>query len=408
MRAGSTSGKTQSSFGNSLSQISADKEFPLLASLKQLDERRYKITVSNGYRPDGRKVCKARTLHVPKKIPRRSVLQYVMHAAEELEKEFKYGYAEDGEKTFEAYARGWLERQTHYAPSTLAGYRQMLERVYGEIGQIRLKELRPITIEYLLERLRKQPGPSGRKLGEATVQKYWGVVSVVLNDAKRNQIIAYNPAQCIGKPEAKYREQKIPTDKEAKRFLGLLEQAPVLYRSYFTLMMLTGMRRGELCALRWKDIRRECIVVSRSRGRVRGAGLLEGPTKNGKPRLIAVSRTMSGVLDALRQWHLETQGEIIEDALLFVNENGSSPDPATFTHWLRRFYDRNGFSREFHVHTLRHYAITTMLAEGISKQTVAEIAGHASTDFLERTYCHPQMESRMLAAERLSNVLFPS
>lgn len=95
-------------------------------------------------------------------------------------------------------------------------------------------------------------------------------------------------------------------------------------------------------------------------------------------------------------------------ALLFVNENGSAPDPATFTHWLRRFYDRNGFSREFHVHTLRHYAITTMLAEGISKQTVAEIAGHASTDFLERTYCHPQMESRMLAAERLSNVLFPS
>lgn len=83
-------------------------------------------------------------------------------------------------------------------------------------------------------------------------------------------------------------------------------------------------------------------------------------------------------------------------------------DPATFTHWLRRFYDRNGFSREFHVHTLRHYAITTMLAEGISKQTVAGIAGHASTDFLERTYCHPQMESRMLAAERLSNVLFPS
>ena len=70
--------------------------------------------------------------------------------------------------------------------------------------------------------------------------RYWGVVSVVLNDAKRNQIIAYNPAQCIGKPEAKYREQKIPTDKEAKRCLGLLEQAPVLYRSYFTLMMLTG------------------------------------------------------------------------------------------------------------------------------------------------------------------------
>lgn len=88
----------------------------------------------------------------------------------------------------------------------------------------------------------KTAGAKRQALGEATVQKYWGVVSVVLNDAKRNQIIAYNPAQCIGKPEAKYREQKIPTDKEAKRFLGLLEQAPVLYRSYFTLMMLTGWK----------------------------------------------------------------------------------------------------------------------------------------------------------------------
>ena len=84
-----------------------------MASLKQLDERRYKITVSNGYRPDGRKVCKARTLHVPKRIPRRSVLQYVMHAAEEVEKEFKYGYAEDGEKRHlrRMHADGWKGRR---------------------------------------------------------------------------------------------------------------------------------------------------------------------------------------------------------------------------------------------------------------------------------------------------------
>ena len=60
------------------------------------------------------------------------------------------------------------------------------------------------------------------------------------------------------------------------------------------------------------------------------------------------------------------------------------------------------------VQTLSHYAITTMLAERIREQMVAEIAEHASADFPERTYRHPQMESRMLAAERLSNALFPS
>ena len=88
-----------------------------MASLKQLDERRYKITVSNGYRPDGRKVCKARTLHVPKRIPRRSVLQYVMHAAEErhirlcddhLRAAGVSSRNEFVEKAIECYA-GWLD-----------------------------------------------------------------------------------------------------------------------------------------------------------------------------------------------------------------------------------------------------------------------------------------------------------
>ena len=97
----------------------------------------------------------------------------------------------------------------------------------------------------------------------------------------------------------------------------------------------------------------------------------------------------SGALDALKQWHLKTRGEVVGDALLLVKEKGSEPASTTLTHGPRRFYDRHGFSREFHVQTMRHYAITTMLAERIREQTVAEIAEHASTDFPERTYPPP-------------------
>ena len=86
-----------------------------MASIKKLDERRYKITVSNGYRPDGRKISKAKTIHVPPGVPKRGIGQYVAHAAEELERSFKTGYAEDGEMTFEEFASRWLKRQTKYA-----------------------------------------------------------------------------------------------------------------------------------------------------------------------------------------------------------------------------------------------------------------------------------------------------
>ena len=118
-----------------------------MASIKKLDERRYKITVSNGYRPNGKKISKAKTIQVPSGVPKRGIGQYVAHAAEELERSFKTGYAEDGEMTFEEFASRWLERQTKYAPSTIAAYRRMLEVVYPMIGGIRLNKLRPMALE---------------------------------------------------------------------------------------------------------------------------------------------------------------------------------------------------------------------------------------------------------------------
>ena len=90
-----------------------------MASIKQLDDRRFKITVSNGYRPDGKKICKAKTIRVPESIPKRGIRQYVSHEAEELERQFKSGYGEDGNMTFEEFAERWLARQVRYAPSTL-------------------------------------------------------------------------------------------------------------------------------------------------------------------------------------------------------------------------------------------------------------------------------------------------
>lgn len=170
-----------------------------MASIKQLDERRYKITVSNGYRPNGKKISKAKTIQVPPGVPKRGIGQYVAHAAEELERSFKTGYAEDGKMTFEEFASRWLKRQTKYAPSTIAAYRRMLEVVYPMIGGIRLNKLRPMALENMLSALRKRKH-HGKLINESTVQRYLSVVSAVLSDAKRNEIIEKNPARMLDLP----------------------------------------------------------------------------------------------------------------------------------------------------------------------------------------------------------------
>ena len=190
-----------------------------MASIKQLDERRYKITVSNGYRPNGKKISKAKTIQVPPSVPKRGIGQYVAHAAEELERSFKTGYAEDGEMTFEEFASRWLKRQTKYAPSTIAAYRRMLEVVYPMIGGIRLNKLRPMALENMLSALRKRKH-HGRLINESTAQRYLSVVSAVLSDAKRNEIIEKNPARMLDLPHTAARGAAHPHAKRGGKAAG--------------------------------------------------------------------------------------------------------------------------------------------------------------------------------------------
>ena len=210
-----------------------------MASIKQLDERRYKITVSNGYRPNGKKISKAKTIQVPPSVPKRGIGQYVAHAAEELERSFKTGYAEDGEMTFEEFASRWLNRQTKYAPSTIAAYRRMLEVVYPMIGGIRLNKLRPMALENMLSALRKRKH-HGKLINESTAQRYLSVVSAVLSDAKRNEIIEKNPARMLDLPTPQRTVQHIPTRGEVEKLLDALAKEPRHYRLFYLLSMYTG------------------------------------------------------------------------------------------------------------------------------------------------------------------------
>ena len=367
-----------------------------MASIKELDERRYKITVSNGYRPDGRKISKAKTIHVPPNVPKRGIGQYVAHAAEELERSFKTGYAEDGEMTFEEFASRWLKRQTKYAPSTIAAYRRMLEVVYPMIGGIRLNKLRPMALENML-----------------SAQRYLSVVSAVLSDAKRNEIIEKNPARMLDLPTPQRTVQRIPTRSEVEKLLDALAKEPRHYRLFYLLSMYTGCRRGELCALQWSDFTGTqnglLLTVSRSRSSVPGKGIVEGSTKNGKSREVYLSSDLRGILLAYKrrkQMEADKQRRRLSP-YLFTDEQGRLIHPDTFTKRLRKIYAAIGFPREYHLHTLRHYFVTSLLHCGVDKQTVADLVGHADTGFLERTYCHPQQAQKELAADSMLTMLRP-
>ena len=171
-----------------------------MAYIKKKSERKFKITVCNGYKVNGQKRMKAQTITVPSSVPKRGIQQYVMAEAERIEKKFKYGVEESDQTHFEQYAENWLKRQEpFFKATTYAGYKRNLDIVYPLIGGIPLAKLLPMTLEEMCEELRKRPRRGGKCIKETTVQKYLETVSSVLEDAKKNDIIPFNPAHRVRK-----------------------------------------------------------------------------------------------------------------------------------------------------------------------------------------------------------------
>ena len=273
-----------------------------MAYIKKKSERKFKITVCNGYKVNGQKRMKAQTITVPSSVPKRGIQQYVMAEAERIEKKFKYGVEESDQTHFEQYAENWLKRQEpFFKATTYAGYKRNLDIVYPLIGGIPLAKLLPMTLEEMCEELRKRPGRGGKCIKETTVQKYLETVSSVLEDAKKNDIIPFNPAHRVRKKHIEKEVQHIPQKYEMSKLMWAIQNEPILYRAYYTLAITTGLRRGELCALQWRDITGACeLTVRRSRSCASGE-IVESDTKSHRERIVTIPLGIWELLMALRQ-----------------------------------------------------------------------------------------------------------
>ena len=222
--------------------------------------------------------------------------------------------------------------------------------MYPYIGAIKLGELRPMALENLLIELRKRDPARASPSRRPRCRKYLTVVSAVLSDAKRNEILSKNPARMIDLPDTEQRQQFIPTDEQAQYFLNALSEEHILYHAFYVLAIYTGCRRGELCALRWSDFSfvdhyTWNLVVSRSRSVVPGKGVVEGPTKNGRSRSMTISYYVVSTLWSLYsfQKRMARKNHRKVSPYLFANAQGEPIHPDTFTKRLRKIFRDLGF-----------------------------------------------------------------
>jgi integrase len=186
----------------------------------------------------------------------------------------------------------------------------------------------------------------------------------------------------------------------------------------WTLLAMTGMRRGEALALRWRNVDLDAATLSvrRSAGVVRvkgeGASIAEGGTKSGKPRVIDLDASTVAILRA----HRKASGGMAlqlarDDALVFADQEGRHLHPERFT---RSFQDDVARCRKaigedalpvIRLHDLRHTHATLLLAKGVPVKVVSERLGHASPTITFQVYAHVLPASQRDAAELFASLV---
>lgn len=207
-------------------------------------------------------------------------------------------------------------------------------------------------------------GRGGKPLSENTVHKYLDAVSAVLQDAAKNDILLYNPAHRVEKVRVEKVQQRIPQQWEMRKLLQCILQEPLLYRVYYLMALSTGLRRGELCALRWSDLHGgNQVKIQHSRSTVVGQGVLESDPKNHRTRIVVMPQIVFDDLGELfTEQALENNGADWNG--LIFQRKGKPIHPDSFSRHLRQLYDRNGFPEEYHLHTMRHFFATYLLEHG--------------------------------------------
>ncbi len=296
------------------------------------------------------------------------------------------------------YGARWIEDRPRLKASTRHQY-EVDFRLHIEpaLGSTVLDQIEPDDVRRWYSRLsdglRASLAESGRN-GSATVARSYRLLRAILQTAVDDDILTRNPCRIPGAGDARSPERPVLSAQEIGR---LADEVPLSYRAFVLVAGFTGLRAGEIAALRLSDLdlRRGNAVLRVNRRFYRVAGTLTIDT----PKSEAGARTLplpAFVADELRAHLVEFRPDAGPSDLVFVTSGGRDVLDG-YSQVVRRALDRIGRT-DARAHDLRHSALTSAAEHGATLATLMQMAGHSTPDAAQR-YQHATLEhSRRVAA----------
>jgi integrase len=376
--------------------------------MRQRGNNSWELRVHAGRRAnDGRKQYVTRTVRGTKRGAEKELARLVAQVDDGLV------VAQSG-TIGELVERWFAQNDGEWSPSTADGYRSIIDRrVVPRWGPTPLRKVRASDLDAWYAQLRKSGGAGGRPLAANTVKRIHAVLHASLEQAVKWGWVATNPAAAATPPQSKRRTKfVVPSSEDVVR---LMQEAAVVNPAlplFFRLAAATGARRGELCALRWRDLDLNAgyITISRSLIETRSAGVVDKDTKTHADRRVTLD---AGTVEELVEYRRECAAKTAAcDIALPIDGYVFSHEVDGALSW-RPHYVSLAFARlctklgivGVRLHDLRHFNATNLLAAGTDIRTVSGRLGHADASTTLNIYAHFVKQADEKAAGAIGAIL---
>ena len=300
--------------------------------------------------------------------------------------------------TFEKATRDFLKkRKSKLKESTLARYSFLCERhIVPYFGALELANLDNDTINNFIKYKAKNGGLRGNALSPKTIRD---IVSLLVQIIKPHCNFDID----IEKPTCRQKDITIFTNTEHDRLKAYLSIGTDSKKLGVLIAMLTGIRIGELCALKWEniDLEKETITINRTIQRVQVTGsscgkktkvIIDTPKSSASIRDIPIISTLLGSLEKFK-----ADG----DTYILTNTKDYI-EPRTYQKYFKSYLTScNVKDNKFH--TLRHTFATMAIAKGVEIKALSTMLGHMDVSFTMKRYIHPNMEHKRTQIEKLAS-----
>lgn len=415
----------------------------------------YQITVSCGYDIHGKKLLETTTFAPDPSLTPKKRERAVKEFAQQFESRVKNGFAMDGRKiTLKEFSDRWVDEyaKINLQPGTVTKYVEELNnKILPVLGHLKLSDLKPHTINAFFASLTHDGARRDGKAGgysKTTIMKTRNVLSSMLRTAAEWEIINTNPCDKVRlQGEDSAEKLKFFTPEQTAAFLDYIEKPytiqvgghkrvddtglpytvgdysitkfiPEQVQILFILAIYTGLRKGELLALQWSDIKFEndVLQVSKAVTIVAGKPVCKSPKTKTSHRTVSIPHALTERLAALKRSQDELRLQVGDywqgNNWIFTQDNGKMMNYSTPYQALQDTITRYNKDKPLdqqlpHIpfHGLRHTSATLLIAGQQDIKTVSKRLGHAQTSTTMNIYAHALQESDRKAADTLETML---